>query len=95
MPDDFEYDMFLSDAHTDQANVRWLAQKLREAGLRLRLSRWVIRPGNDIYLAVEQGLEQIARSCLTCARTLQHPLRERQKRRKDQLCPEFIWTPVA
>jgi WD40 repeat protein len=38
--------------------VRRLAERLRDAGLRIWLDEWVIRPGDDIYLAVERGLEE-------------------------------------
>lgn len=41
------------------------AAKLRAAGLRVWFDEWVIRPGDDIYLAIERGLEA-ARAQVLC-----------------------------
>lgn len=57
MADSFTYDVFLSHNRQDKPRVRALAQRLKEAGLRVWLDEWVIRPGDDIYLAIERGLE--------------------------------------
>ena len=48
--------MFLSHNSRDKPRVRKLAERLREAGLRVWFDEWVIKPGDDIYLTIEQGL---------------------------------------
>jgi hypothetical protein len=53
----FSYDCFLSHRSQDKPRVRRLAERLRDAGPRVWLDEWVIRPGGDIYLAIERGLE--------------------------------------
>ena len=58
MADGFTYDVFLSHNAGDKPRVRKLAEQLREAGLRVWLDDWVIRPGDDIFLAIESGLEE-------------------------------------
>jgi WD40 repeat protein/GTPase SAR1 family protein len=57
MADGFTYDVFLSHNAQDKPQVRKVAERLRDAGLRVWLDEWVIKPGDDIYLAVERGLE--------------------------------------
>jgi len=54
---DFQYDVFLSHNTGDKPQVRRLAERLKQAGLRVWFEEWVIRPGDDIYLAIERGLE--------------------------------------
>lgn len=54
---DFRYDVFLSHNTGDKPQVRRLAERLKKAGLRVWFDEWVIRPGDDIYLAIERGLE--------------------------------------
>lgn len=61
----FAYDVFLSHNSNDKAQVRRLAERLRAAGMRVWFDEWVIRPGDDIYLAVERGLEA-ARALVLC-----------------------------
>jgi hypothetical protein len=53
----FQYDVFLSHNSKDKLRVRALAGRLRSAGLRVWFDEWVIKPGDDIYLAIERGLE--------------------------------------
>ena len=53
----FQYDVFLSHNRADKPRVRALAERLRSAGLRVWFDEWVIKPGDDIYLAIERGLE--------------------------------------
>ena len=53
----FRFDVFLSHSSADKARVRVLAQRLRAAGLRVWFDDWSIQPGDDIYLAIEHGLE--------------------------------------
>ena len=52
----FTYDVFLSHNSEDKPRVRKLAERLKEAGLRVWFDEWVIKPGDDIYIAVERGL---------------------------------------
>lgn len=53
----FTYDVFLSHNSRDKLQVRKLAERLKEAGLRVWFDEWIIKPGDDIYLAIERGLE--------------------------------------
>ena len=57
MADAFKYDVFLSHNSKDKARVRRLAERLKDAGLRVWFDEWIVRPGDDIYLAIERGLE--------------------------------------
>ncbi|MCP3956942.1 MAG: TIR domain-containing protein [bacterium] len=57
MTDHFTYDVFLSHNSKDKRRVRALAERLRDAGLQIWLDDWVIQPGDDVYLAIERGLE--------------------------------------
>jgi hypothetical protein len=54
----FLYDVFLSYRSQDKLRVRRLAERLRAAGLRVFFDDWVIKPGDDIYLTIERGLEE-------------------------------------
>src|SRR6476659_287253 len=65
MADRFTYDVFLSHNSQDKPRVRALAQELRARGLRVWFDEWVIKPGDDIYLAIERGLEA-ARAQVLC-----------------------------
>jgi len=65
MADHFTYDVFLSHNSQDKPRVRRLAEELRDAGLRVWFDELVIKPGDDIYLAVERGLEA-ARAQVLC-----------------------------
>src|SRR4051794_30207223 len=65
MPDRFTYDVFLSHNSKDKPRVRKLAEDLRDAGLRVWFDEWVLKPGDDIYLAIERGLEA-ARTQVVC-----------------------------
>ena len=62
---DFNYDVFLSHNQADVPRVRRPAGRLCEAGLRVWFDEWVIQPGDDIYLAIERGLEA-ARTLVLC-----------------------------
>ena len=53
---EFEFDVFLSHNSADKPRVRKLAERLRAAGLRVWFDEWIIKPGDDIYLAIERGL---------------------------------------
>ena len=65
MPENFQYDVFLSHNSADKPRVRRLAERLRAAGGRVWFDEWVIQPGDDIYLAIERGLEA-ARTLVLC-----------------------------
>jgi WD40 repeat protein len=53
----FTYDVFLSYNSQDRPRVQRLAEQLRAANLRVWFDEWDIKPGDDIYLAIERGLE--------------------------------------
>lgn len=57
MADNFKYDVFLSYSSQNKPRVRKLAERLKQAGLRVWYDDWVVKPGDDIYLAIERGLE--------------------------------------
>jgi GTPase SAR1 family protein len=61
----FSFDIFLSHNVNDKQRVRSLAERLRTQGLRVWFDEWAIKPGDDIYLAVEHGLEA-ARVLVLC-----------------------------
>ncbi|MDI1277976.1 TIR domain-containing protein [Methylobacter sp.] len=61
----FSFDIFLSHNVHDKPRVRSLAERLRAADLRVWFDEWAIKPGDDIYLAVEHGLEA-ARVLVLC-----------------------------
>ncbi len=65
MTTEFQYDVFLGHNQADKPRVRRLAEPLRAAGLRVWLDAWVIQPGEDIYLAIERGLEA-SRTLVLC-----------------------------
>ena len=56
----FAYDVFLSYATADHDMVERLATDLRDAGLRVWLDVWEIRPGDSIPAKIEEGLESSA-----------------------------------
>jgi hypothetical protein len=57
MPDEFQYDVFLSHSAKDKAVVRPLAERLRKDGLKVWFDEWVLRPGDSIPAKIEAGLE--------------------------------------
>jgi hypothetical protein len=65
MATDFTHDVFLSHNSRDKPRVRQLADRLRASGLRVWFDEWTIRAGDDIYLAIERGL-QTARVQVLC-----------------------------
>lgn len=65
MANNFAFDVFLSHNSADKPRVRRLAEGLRQAGLRVWFDEWTIKPGEDIYLAIERGLEA-ARTLVLC-----------------------------
>lgn len=65
MSQGFEYDVFLSYSSNDEARVRRLAERLRDAGRQVWFDKWVIKPGDGIFQAIERGL-QVARTLVLC-----------------------------
>jgi TIR domain len=53
---DWEYDVFLSHSSKDKVRARSIAERLRRDGLKVWFDDWIIRPGDDIYLKLEEGL---------------------------------------
>ncbi len=68
MPENFQYDVFLSHSSKDKAIVRPLAERLRKDGLRVFFDEGEIRPGNNIPSRIEEGLEQ-SRVLVLCMST--------------------------
>jgi TIR domain/AAA-like domain len=65
MPDTYLWDVFLSHSSRDKSRVRQLAERLHAVGLRVWFDEWVIKPGDDMYAAIEHGLEY-ARTLILC-----------------------------
>lgn len=65
MNDQFSFDVFLSHNSKDKPRVQRLAEKLRTSGLRVWFDEWAIKPGDDIYLSIERGLE-VTRTLVLC-----------------------------
>ncbi|MEK7677945.1 MAG: ORF6N domain-containing protein [Verrucomicrobiota bacterium] len=57
MPNEFQYDVFLSHSAKDKAVVRPLAERLRKDGLRVWFDEWALKPGDSIPAKIEEGLE--------------------------------------
>lgn len=54
----FKFDVFLSHNAEDKPRVRRLADRLKQAGLRVWFDEWNVGPGDIIALKVDEGLEQ-------------------------------------
>ena len=65
MPENFQYDVFLSHSSKDKAIVRPLAERLRKDGLRVWFDEWEIQSGDNIPSRLEEGLER-SRVLLLC-----------------------------
>jgi hypothetical protein len=57
MPDEFQYDVFLSHSAKDKAEVRAVAERLRADRLRVWFDEWVLKAGDSIPAKIEEGLE--------------------------------------
>jgi TIR domain len=68
MATDFTHDVFLSHNSRDKPRVRQLADRLRASGLRVWFDEWTIRAGDDIYLAIERGLQTARVQGCACRR---------------------------
>lgn len=66
---EFRWDVLLSHNSRDKPKVRPLAEALRDAGLRVWFDEWNIGPGDDIFAAVEHGLQhtRVLVLCMTPA----------------------------
>jgi len=58
LPDEFEFDVFLSHSSKDKAVVTAIAEQLRKDGLRIWFDAWQIKPGDNIPAAIEHGLDK-------------------------------------
>lgn len=65
MDKEFEYDVYLSHSRHDKPQVRTLAKRLKNMGLRVWFDEWEIMPGDDVYIAIENGLEE-SRNLVFC-----------------------------
>ena len=61
MPEQFQYDVFLSYSAKDKAVVRPLAEPLRQDGVKVWFDEWVLKPGDSIPAKIGEGRE---RSCV-------------------------------
>jgi hypothetical protein len=62
---EFSYDVFLSHNAKDKPRVRRLAERLKEAGLRVWFDEWIAQSGDIIIEKVDRGLEQ-SRALILC-----------------------------
>ena len=58
MPDEFQFDVFLSHSAKDKAVVRPLAERLRKDGLKVWFDEWALKPGDSIPAKIEEVLER-------------------------------------
>jgi hypothetical protein len=61
----FSFDVFLSHSSEDNGRVRRLAERLQRAGVRVWFDEWMIQPGDNVYLRIEEGLNA-ARTLVLC-----------------------------
>jgi predicted nucleic acid-binding Zn-ribbon protein len=57
MPDEFQFDVFLSHSAKDKPVVRELAARLKKDGVHVWLDEEQIKPGDSIPAKIEEGLE--------------------------------------
>jgi hypothetical protein len=66
LPDEKEFDAFLSHSHADAEWVERLAQRLEdECGFRVWLDRWHLVPGESWQQEMAIGLDR-AKTCIVC-----------------------------
>ncbi|MEZ5387332.1 MAG: toll/interleukin-1 receptor domain-containing protein [Prosthecobacter sp.] len=58
MPDDFQFDVFLSHSSEDKTIVRDIAERLTKDGVKVWFDEWVLKPGDSIPAKIEEGLER-------------------------------------
>jgi small GTP-binding protein len=56
MADHFSHDVFLNYSSKDQEIVRPVAERLKDAGLKVWFDQWELKPGDDIEAKIEDGL---------------------------------------
>lgn len=54
----FKFDGFLSHSSRDKRKVENLANRLKNDGVRIWFAAWEIGAGDDIFLKIEEGLEE-------------------------------------
>jgi hypothetical protein len=57
MPDEFQYDVFLSHSAKDKVVVRDVAERLQKDGVNVWFDEWVLKPGDNISAKIEEGIE--------------------------------------
>lgn len=57
MPDDFQFDVFLSHSGKDKKVVRDIAERLKKDGVKVWFDDWILKPGDSIPAKIEEGLE--------------------------------------
>jgi 8-oxo-dGTP pyrophosphatase MutT (NUDIX family) len=65
MPDQYEFDVFISYSSHDQEQVRQLERRLTDTGLKVWFDERCIQPGDNILQAIETGLSN-SRVMLLC-----------------------------
>ena len=68
MPEDFDYDVFLSHSSLDKPVVREIAHRLEKDGLKVWLDESVMKPGAHIVTRIGDGLK-ISRVLVLCMST--------------------------
>jgi len=63
--EEFEFDVFLSHSFRDKERARSIAESLKGEGLTVWFDEWTVSLGEDIYLAIERGL-QVSRTLVLC-----------------------------
>jgi small GTP-binding protein len=58
MPENFQYDVFLSHSSKDKAIVRPLAERLRKDGIRVWFDEWALKPGDNLPKKIDDALEE-------------------------------------
>lgn len=56
MPNEFQYDVFLSHSAKDKTVVRDMAERLRKDGVKVWFDEWVLKSGDNIPAKIEEGL---------------------------------------
>lgn len=58
MPEEFQFDVFLSYSSKDKVIVRDIAEQLRKDGVKVWFDEWALKPGDSIPVKIEEGMEQ-------------------------------------
>jgi len=57
MDNEFHYDVFLSHSSKDKTVIRPIAERLQSDGLKVWFDEWEIKPGDNIPVKIDEGLE--------------------------------------